>query len=103
MLWTGMAETGLDTEKLRDAFLEWKEVSESFDLEAHLRDAVGVMKGRLNDVENGKGDVRGVLKKWDWMLGSVMSWLGRTLRAQFLPILGEQQQVVFDERAREVL
>ena len=45
MLWTGMADgIGTDVDKLRQALLEWKETSESFDLVKHKTEVLRIME-----------------------------------------------------------
>ena len=45
MLWTGMVDrVGTKAEKLRQALLEWKENSESFDLVKHKAEALQIMQ-----------------------------------------------------------
>ena len=45
MIWTGMVDgVGTDAEKLRQALLEWKENSESFDLVKHKNEALRIME-----------------------------------------------------------
>lgn len=48
MLWTGMVDgVGMDPQKLREAFLEWHEESEAFDLVEHQRQALTLMAEKL--------------------------------------------------------
>lgn len=52
LMWTGMLpDVGMDVEKLREAFLEWKRSSEDFDAKKHKEEALGLMRKRL---EGGK-------------------------------------------------
>lgn len=57
-LWTGMVEdVGIDAGKLKKAMLKWKEDSESFDLEQHMRKAVKVMEKTIKERSGGEEEV----------------------------------------------
>lgn len=67
MLWTGMVEdVGMDPEKLRQAFLDWKEDSESFDLVEHQREALSLMARKLQKSKKHEGVIDGEGKAVGW-------------------------------------
>ena len=71
MLWTGMVDgVGTDAEKLRQALLEWKENSESFDLVEHKNEALKIM-GEYKKTEAAVKDAS--------LSGTVSDWVQKAL------------------------
>ena len=69
LLWTGMVEgVGIDPHNLKQAFLGWKEESESFDLVEHQAEALRIMRTRLASKSKGKS-----MSKLSW---SETEWAG---------------------------
>ncbi|KAL9105866.1 MAG: hypothetical protein Q9227_009029 [Pyrenula ochraceoflavens] len=59
MLWTGMVEdVGTNPALLREAFLNWKEVSESFDLAEHRKQALSIMAKKLQTTSPHRGPTK---------------------------------------------
>lgn len=59
MLWTGMVDgVGIEPKKLRQAFLDWKEVSESFDLVEHQKEALSIMATKLQEDNKSQGGAK---------------------------------------------
>ena len=90
MLWTGLVEdVGIEPKRLRQAFLDWKEESESFDLEEHKAEALRIMQKNLGTA--GKGSLtKGIGMGMQWMGLERMSVSGALWWMQ--EMLGRLQQ-----------
>ncbi|KAI9685963.1 MAG: hypothetical protein M1820_010701 [Bogoriella megaspora] len=91
MLWMGMVEdVGIDPESLKEALLDWKEESESFDLEKHKEEAISIMeeeiwKQQRGDETNGMGWMMGLERMSSRNAGK---WMGDLLGRFQQQVLG---------------
>ncbi|KAF2230546.1 hypothetical protein EV356DRAFT_453610 [Viridothelium virens] len=89
LLWTGMVDgVGIDPERLRQAFLDWREESESFDLVKHKAEALRIMRKNVKAIGKGigKGLGLGLVKQWsglERMSVSGASWWVQQMLGQF--------------------
>ena len=89
MLWTGMVDgVGIEPEQLKQAFLEWKEESEAFDLEQHKADALKIMRAQLKHGRKGAGKNTVLGMQWTGLERMSVGWMQE--------VMGRLQQVLMD-------